>query len=337
MKKVLMTLLLFVLLSVPAMAVSGVCCDKDCPKEPEVWGMFIPTTDKDIKDCGSACGNAVGQYDWDGESIHMLDMTTGEGFCKAPATCLNWLLCNCEAADEIEVNGRYGLTVEILTRGVKFESVASVNPPLITLAEFETQGDMCSGGDALTRELDYHFSDESQTVLVTNSYRRLFRRNSLYISLCDLPRLIVDDRIVPYGTPIMLRLGLYDGTIVCQPDCSRMCECTQVIAFAGCFDECCAVLSYLPLDPGWWSGIAVTNLSGHDGSCVIAYLSDEEKTIKTYPVPAFGITTIAVGNEVEGSRAFAVIKASFSMRAIAFGGDSAGCFALPATNCGACQ
>jgi hypothetical protein len=299
--------------------------------------MFMPTTDRDVNDCGNICGGAIGQYDWDGETVHTLDLTTGDGFCKAPATCLHWLLCNCEAADEIEVNGKYGITIEVLTPGAKFESLASINPPTITLAEFETQVDMCTDGEPVTRELAYHFTSGDQTVLVTNSYRRLFQRNNLYIALCDLPRIIVDDRIVPYGTAITLRIGLYDGRIVCQPNCSRLCECTQVIAFAGCFDECCAIIPYLPLDPGWWAGIAITNISGHAGSCVVAYISDTQKVIKHYSVPAFGIKTILVNDEVEGLKTIAVIKSSFSMRAMGFAGDANGSHTVPATGCGACQ
>jgi hypothetical protein len=342
-KLILLFVLMFAMLAGPVFACGNNVCvgdcnvRPDCPTQPDVWGLFIPTTDKTVADCGNICGNAIGQYAWDGESVMALDMTTGEGFCKAPAKCLNWLLCECDSADEIEVNGKYGFTVEILTRGAKFESVASTGPPVITLAEYESKTDMCEDGEAMTRDLVYHFSDESQTVIVTKAYRRLFQRNNLYISLCDLPRIIVDNRIIPYGTPIVLRLGLYDGTIVCQPNCSRMCECTHVVAFAGCFDECCSVLPYLPLDFNWWSGIAITNLSAHDGSVMIVFVSDTQKVIKHYDVPAYGIKTIAVGSVITGNRAFAVLKTSFTSRVIGFGGDSVGCFALPATGCGGCQ
>ena len=342
-KLILLFVLMFAMLAGPVFACGNNVCTgdchvkPDCPTQPDVWGVFFPTTDKDVASCGNVCGNAIGQYAWDGETVKALDLTTGEGFCKAPAKCLNWLLCNCDAADEIEVNGKYGITVEILTRGAKFESVASTGPPVITLAEYATQADLCAGDDAMTRDLKYHFTTEEQTVIVTNAYRRLFQRNSLFISLCDLPRIIVDDRIIPYGTPIVLRLGLYDGSIVCQPTCSRMCECTQVVAIAGCYDECCAVLSYLPMAEGWWAGIAITNLSAHDGSVAIAFVSDTEKKIKNFSVPAFGVKTILVNNEVDGETAFAVLKSSFSMRAVSFGGDAIGFYALPATTCGSCQ
>jgi hypothetical protein len=267
-----------------------------------------------------------------------LDLTTGDGFCKKPDPCLRWLLCNCDAADEIEVNGKYGITIEIMTRGVSFESMASVNPPQITMREYEKEEDMCGDIGPIERQLDYHFSGDGNTVLVTNSYRRLFQRNSLYISICDLPRLVVDNRIVPYGTPIILRLGLYDGTIVCQPDCSRMCECNAVVAIAACQSDCCAVLSYLPIGGGWWAGIAITNLDPkHEGSCSVAFVSDQEQVIKTYRLDPASIKTINVGSVVDGASAFAVIKSSFPMRAVSFGGDGTSAFALPSTGCGSCQ
>jgi hypothetical protein len=299
----------------------------------------VPNENKEIGECNLQCSEQ-GQYDWDGESIMYLDLTTGDGFCKKPDTCLRWLLCNCRNADEIEVNGKYGIVVEILTRGVSFESVASVNPPQITMREYEKEEDMCDDINPIDQQLDYHFSTSGggNTVLITNAKRRLFKRNSLYISVCDLPRLVVDNRIVPYGAPIILRLGLYDGAIVCQPDCSRLCECNQVVAIAACQSDCCAVLSYLPIGAGWWAGIAITNLDPeHPGSCSVAFVSDQEKVIKNYLLDPASIKIINVGSVVDGDSAFAVIKSSFPMRAVSFGGDGATAFALPSTGCGSCQ
>jgi len=341
MKKVLLLIAAMLMLAAPVMACEATCATNchvrpDCPTEPGIWGLFFSDKTRDVGDCGTYCGQLPGMFDWDGESVVTLDMSTGEGFCKKPSPCLYWLLCNCEAADGIEVNGKYGVTVEILTEGVSFESVASINPATITLAEYADEDAMCAGEDPMTRPLNYHFTDGSRTTIVTNSYRRLFQRNSLYIAICDLPRLIVDNRIVPYGTAIKLRLGLYDGSIVCQPDCSRLCECDRVVAVAGCHDECCAVLSYLPMGD-WWSGIAITNLSAHDGSCAVLFCDGEDIVVKNYRVPAMGIKTILVNEVLEGGSGFAVIKSSFTMRAVAFGGDQVGFFALPASGCGACQ
>jgi hypothetical protein len=350
MKKLFLIVAALLFMVAPATAASGpICpgscpdppkpptCSSDCPTNPGVWGLFVPNENKEIGDCNLRC-KEVGQYDWDGESIMYLDMTTGAGFCKAPDTCLRWLLCNCDSADEIEVNGKYGITVEIVTRGVSFESVASVNPPQIVMREYEKEEDMCDDINPTEQRLDYHFSGAGNTVIVTNAKRRLFKRNSLYISVCDLPRLVVDNRIVPYGEPIVLRLGLYDGTIVCQPDCSRMCECNTVVAIAACQSDCCAVLSYLPIGAGWWAGVAITNLDPeHYGSCSVAFVSDQETKVKTYRLSPASIKIINVGSVVDGDYAFAVIKSSFPMRAVSFGGDGASAFALPATGCGSCQ
>ena len=106
---------------------------------------------------------------------------------------------------------------------------------------------------------------------------------------------------------------------------------------AGCHSDCCAILSYLPISGGWWSGISVTNLSQHEGSFSIAIVSETEKVLKTYKVPAFGIKTLVVNELINAPHAFAVIKTSFSSRVVGFGGDATGAFALPATGCGACQ
>jgi len=350
MKKLLLTLMLL-MLAVPVAAnqiCPGTCpgptaqatpCDS-CVKPVDISGSFFTSTERTINNCGMVCpGQGIGQYDWDGDEVVTLDLTTGQGFCKPPTPCLYWLLCECDAADEIEVNGKYGITVEILTPGVEFESVASVDPPTVTMSEFEDKKAMCGGDNPVTQELLYHFTDGTHSVLVTNSYRGLFRRNSLYIAICNLPRLIVDNRIVPYGTLIKVRLGLFDGNIVCQPDCSRLCECTQAVALAACQDECCAILSYLPCGLNWWAGIAITNLDpDHAGSCSVAFVTSEGTKIKTYRLEAHSIQTILVNDEVEGDspNAFAVIKSSFPMRAVAFGGDSNSAFALPATSCHPC-
>ena len=342
MKKLLFLVVMCFLLAAPAAYSCG--CEvppPDCPQlqTPDSFGLFFASTDKDIADCGTFCSRP-GLFEWDGESVVALDLNTGDGFCRKPSPdgCLKWLLCDCEAVDKIKVNGKYGFTLEILTRGAKFESVASIEPPTITLNEYADKNDLCSDSEAISKPLAYHFAEGGQTVIVTNSYRRIFDRDSLYISLCDLPRIIVDERIVPYGTPIIIRLGLYDGTLVCAPECSRMCECTQVVGIASCFDECCYSIGYMPQEEGWWSGIAITNLSTHDGSAIIVFGDTDNREVVNISIPAMGIkafTPASLGADF--GNCWVLIKTSFTSRVSAFTGTSNMGYNVPVYGCGACQ
>ena len=339
MKKLLCVLVLCMMLAAPMVYACG-----DAPPVPaDVSLLFLPNNAKADLDCGIFCpGSKTGLVDWVGDKITTIDLDTGDGFCRptTPDGRLKWLLCNCDAADEIKVNGRYGFTIEILTPGVEFENLASIHNPTITFDEYNDKSDLCADIDPAEKTLGYKLTDDeigANTVLVTKAYKNLFSRNKLYISFCDLPRLIIDQRIVPYGTPITLRLGIYDAALVCAPECSRLCQCTRIVAILGCFDECCAVMPYLPLADGWWSGISISNLSGHGGSVAVVFVKGEEKVIKHFTVGPYEILPLNVGDYMATENCMAIIKSSFNMKAVCFGGSGAMAFGLPAETCGSCQ
>lgn len=306
--------------------------------------LFAPGDPTVDKGCGSYCpDDRIGKVDWTGDKISIIDLTTGAGFCNnsQPATQVKWSLCNCDASDEIEIAGSYGFSIEITTPGVSFEDAAYAGIPTITLREYKDKNDLCSNTAPSVKVLEFHLTNNGEGIdpnntLITTPRKNLFDFGKLYISFGNLPRIIIDQRLVPYGVPITLRLGIFDASKVCAPDCSYLCKCQTIVAYMGCINDCCAVMPYLPLESGWWSGIAVSNISAHTGRIAVAFVNSNQKEIRNFDVGPFSILTIVPGEYMDKS-CMAVIKSSFDMRVVIFGGTENMAFALPASSCSGCQ
>ena len=336
MKRGLCLILMCVLLSGPVVFACG-----DAPSTPvDISLLFAPTAEP-VGSCGSYCPDKpTGTVDWTGDKVSIINLDTGDGFCTPVSTKILWSLCDCDNADKIKIDGTYGFTIEITTPGARFETSAAIETPELIMSEYDSRVAMCAEATPVTHALNYHIDNSGELdyddVVITESRKTLFTVGRLYLSFSRLPRIIIDERIVPYGTPITLKLGLYDASLVCAPDCSKICECTTVVAYMGCINECCAVTPYLPLEYGWWSGIAITNLTTHSGGVVIVFVTDEKKVVKHFDVGALGILTISVGDYAD-KNCLAAIKSSFNMRVVSFGGTENMAFALPASSCSGCQ
>jgi len=304
-----------------------------------VLNAYIPPID--APGCPNVCQDAPGAIDYDGESLSIFDYGTGEGYdCRKPKNngCAVFPVCFCDKVDELEKDHEYGLVLEIMTPGAAFYSEASITPDVIRVSSYEGKDDICEDGSPSNVEyLDFIYDDVRQTVIVTDTSSSLLNQD-LYLGV-SIPPIIVDQSVVSEGTIIEVRITLYDGEKVCAPYCTTpMCNCTIPVAVMACWNDCCATLSYLTTDQGWWSGIAITNISAHNSSVAITYISGSEKQIRVHQVAAGEVITISVSAEdLPFESCWAVLNSGFSMRALAILGDGNACYGYQATGCGACQ
>jgi hypothetical protein len=240
--------------------------------------------------------------------------------------------------DELQKDHEYGLVFEILTPGASFYSEAGITPDMIAVYSFESEKDICENNEPSARSyLDFVYDNDRQTVIVTDTSTTLLTQD-LYLGV-EIPTIVVDQSVVPEGTVIKVRISLYDGEQVCAPYCTEpMCNCVIPVAVMACWNDCCATLSYLTSAEGWFSGIAITNISGHDSSVAITYISESAKQVRVHQIAAGQVASFSLASEnLPFDTCWAVLNSGFSMRAMAILGDGNMCYGYQATGCGACQ
>jgi hypothetical protein len=88
----------------------------------------------------------------------------------------------------------------------------------------------------------------------------------------------------------------------------------------------------------WWSGIAITNISDHDGSVSVTYIQKDQKQMRVYKLEAGEVKTINVcGEDLPFTSCWAVVKSGFSMRTFVIMGDGHQAYGYLGTDCGACR
>ena len=306
---------------------------------PSFLNSYVSPTD--APSCPNVCKNLPGAIDYDGESLSIFNYSTGEGYdCRKPKNngCAVFPVCFCEKVDELEKDHEYGLVLEIMTPGAAWYDFASITPVNIGVTSYADEEDICEGNDPTNvTYLDYIYDNDRKTVIVTDTSSTMLNQD-LFLGV-TIPPIVVDQSVVPEGTVIQVRITLFDGEKVCAPYCTTpLCNCTIPVAIMACWNDCCNVLPYMSIGAPWWSGIAITNISDHDGSVSVTYIQKDQKQMRVYKLEAGEVKTINVGGEdLPFTSCWAVVKSGFSMRTFVIMGDGQQAYGYLGTTCGACR
>jgi hypothetical protein len=297
--------------------------------------------------CLNRCrGDRIGTIAYTGHNIDVIDYQTGEGYtCRQPENCgFEFFLCDCKKVDEILIHHPYQLVLFLETPGCKWATEASIYTPVIEVNAYKAKSDLCRCDEepynpAYTKNLSYWIDDSHNRVIITQPSRTLIQKDYLYLSI-KLPKIVVDEELVPFGTPIKVSVGLYDGKQACNLCTDPICACARTVALMGCIDECCKTLNYLlGADSSWWCGLAITNRSHYDGAATITFIQGNQQETKLVAVPAGEISTFTpamLGINWNGAF-WCHIESSFDLGALGIIGNDQGSYGYQATSCAPCQ
>jgi hypothetical protein len=299
---------------------------------------YIPPID--APGCPNVCQDLPGALDYDGKSLSIFNYVTGEGYdCRKPRNngYAVFPVCFCDKVNELEKDHEYGLVLEILTPGAAWYSQASITPEYIAVRSFPDETRICEDREpSNVTYLSYLYDNDRKTVIVTDTSANMLT-NDLYLGV-SIPPIVADQSVIPEGTVIKVRITLYDGELVCAPYCTEpLCNCTIPVAVMACWNDCCNVLPYFALGEGWWTGLAITNLSDHDGSVSVTYMQGDKLQMRVYKVKAREVKTIYVnGEDLPFTNCWAQANSGFSMRTFVIMGDGNQAYGYIGTTCSPC-
>jgi len=219
-------------------------------------------------------------------------------------------LCDCADVQNIDPNKDYSLQVKILTEGVYWApmnpSVAAtpVDVAYVNVTSYATGENLCKGIDGISHVTSVcRYLDAGGTLLIgTNDTCTTggLTDYALSISACqltgerattfctepaqifeslrsfvtiDIPAMYYDNTKVNLGTEVKIAVYIKSSKGVCL-NCQTNCECASIsIGVFGCHTNKCELFySYVIVDdPGWWSGITVTNKTDYTGTAIFTF------------------------------------------------------------------
>ena len=258
-----------------------------------------------------------------------INYQTGVGYCN-PSINPNGVvldLTKCENVNDIIVGEDYLIAIKIDTEGFEFVIPTAATPVSYAISAYSSYDDLCKHENGINLNIKYSYADGETNNIISEVRNDLVYSNYPYF-LIEIPDFTYKSSAIDISDVVLVTVGFVDADSICVTCGNAICKKTYNLGKISCVDSYTVIFPYaLVHQDGWWTGIAVTNLTNANGSYKISVFTPtniyiQNKDIEKYQVDTFLVDDI-VNKNYEGT-CWVKIESNFSLDGICFFGDNVG-------------